>query len=64
MSVQIADGVLLQYTLGKTVEQGISPFLLFAFDAAVAASSCVVTLLKYALCVSVGIFLREERVAA
>ncbi|KAK2079725.1 hypothetical protein QBZ16_002120 [Prototheca wickerhamii] len=44
----IADGVLLQYTLGKTVEQGISPFLLFAFDAAVAASSCVVTLLKYA----------------
>lgn len=49
LGVQAADVALLQYTLGRTVEQGISPYFLFAFDSAVAATSCAVILLKYCL---------------
>ncbi|KFM28713.1 E3 ubiquitin-protein ligase synoviolin [Auxenochlorella protothecoides] len=44
-----ADVCLLQYTLGRTMEQGISLHFLFAFESAVASSTCLVTFIKYCM---------------
>lgn len=46
---QAADVCLLQYTLGRTMEQGISLHFLFAFESAVASSTCLVTFIKYCM---------------
>ncbi|KAL6782770.1 hypothetical protein ACKKBG_A08070 [Auxenochlorella protothecoides x Auxenochlorella symbiontica] len=43
------DVCLLQYTLGRTMEQGISLHFLFAFESAVASSTCLVTFIKYCM---------------
>ena len=46
---QAVDVAFLHYTIGKTLAHGVSAHLLFAFEFAVAASSIVVSAVKYAL---------------
>lgn len=56
---QVAQCMMLQHTMANTMRVGVSLHFLFAFEAATAATSCLVTLIKFCMCAGWGVGIRR-----